>query len=75
MKDNTIVEIWKNWGTGWRRLLEQVTGAGYRALLSAPWYLNYIDYGSDWVEMYQSDPHDFAATDAMKERVLGGEVR
>ena len=25
IKDNTIVEAWKNWGAGWRQMLERVT--------------------------------------------------
>lgn len=36
--------------------LELVTNAGFRALLSAPWYLNRISYGPDWKEFYMVDP-------------------
>ena len=28
--------------------MEKVTGAGHKAILSACWYLNYINYGMDW---------------------------
>lgn len=39
--------------------MAQVTKAGYRALLSAPWYLNHINYGQDWLPIYRVDPLDF----------------
>ena len=55
-------------------LFFQITKAGYRALLSAPWYLNYIGYGSDWVKYYKADPHHFSGTEAQKKLVIGGEV-
>lgn len=52
----------------------QITKAGFQALLSAPWYLNYITYGSDWAEMYEVDPHDFFGTEENKALIVGGEV-
>ena len=52
-----------------------MTGDGYRAILSAPWYLNYIDYGSDWTQYYKVDPTDFGGKDDNFKLVVGGEVR
>lgn len=70
----TVVQVWKNWGIGWRNRMQAITTAGQPALLSAPYYLNYIKYGSDWVEMYEEDPHDFPGTEEDKQLVLGGET-
>ena len=53
----------------------QVTDRGLRAILSSPWYLNYISYGSDWVKYYQVDPQGFGGTEKQKRLVMGGEVR
>lgn len=55
--------------------MAKVTDAGYRfkseifdtfpinlilrAILAAPWYLNYISYGVDWNQAYSHDPTDF----------------
>ena len=55
--------------------LFQVTHNGFKAILSAPWYLNYIDYGSDWAAFYKVDPRDFGGTDTENKLVVGGEVR
>lgn len=39
--------------------MENVIRHGYKAILSAPWYLNYISYGRDWSKYYEQDPHTF----------------
>ena len=53
----------------------QITAEGHLAILSAPWYLNYLKYGSDWVKFYNVDPLDFGGNSTQAEFVLGGEVR
>lgn len=40
--------------------MANVTSAGYKTLLSTPWYLNRISYGQDWHVHYKADPQDFA---------------
>merc|ERR1711988_374431 len=58
VKNDTIIHVWK----------------GLRAILSSPWYLNYISYGSDWTKYYLAEPLDFHGTDAQKALVIGGET-
>ena len=70
----TIIEVWKGWGRGWQHELNLVTAAGHQAILSAPWYLNYIKYGSDWVKFYKVDPSSFGGNATQQEYLLGGEV-
>uniref|UniRef100_A0A6G1SPM8 Beta-hexosaminidase n=2 Tax=Aceria tosichella TaxID=561515 RepID=A0A6G1SPM8_9ACAR len=74
--DNVIVHVWKNINDkpGYMAELANVVGAGYKALLSSCWYLNYIDYGRDWLKFYQCDPRGepIAAND--QHLVLGGEI-
>jgi hexosaminidase len=36
-----------------------VIKAGFRSVLSAPFYLNYISYGADWPNYYSVDPANF----------------
>ena len=41
-----VVEVWKNWkDQNSNATLANVTSKGYRAILAAPWYLNYNTYG------------------------------
>ncbi|XP_077869996.1 beta-hexosaminidase subunit alpha-like [Saccoglossus kowalevskii] len=60
----TVVEVWKDTSL-WYKLppyrdgLEKVTKLGLKAVLSACFYLNYIDYGPDWERFYLCEPTDF----------------
>jgi hexosaminidase len=45
LNPDTVVEVWRD---GWNSTIASVTEAGYRTILSTPWYLNYIAYGSVW---------------------------
>lgn len=57
----------------WKAELQAVTGDGYDAILSAPWYLNLGCYATDdWKKYYAVDPTDFPGTTEQKDRVLGG---
>ena len=94
-QNETIVNVWKDWGRGWKRTVYdvsvidsslvtkdnqqsniclQATKEGYRVLLSGPWYLNYISYGSDWTKYYKIDPSSFGGDDHQQSLVLGGEL-
>lgn len=57
----------------WKAELKAVTGKGYDAILSSPWYLNLGTYGGqDWKRYYSVDPTDFSGTPEQKDHVLGG---
>jgi len=56
-KNDTVVEVWINNHPD--QELSKVTGMGYRALLAAPWYLDYISYGEDWPKYYLYEPSNF----------------
>jgi len=65
---STIVEVWKDWeGQRSNDTLANVTAAGYRAILAAPWYLNYNSYGVDWDKAYVVEPTNFNGTKAQKD--------
>lgn len=68
---DTVVHVWK---PPQNEELASVTSAGYRALLSACWYLDYISYGADWKKYYACDPHNFRGSPQQKALVIGGEV-
>ncbi|CAH8834589.1 unnamed protein product [Trichobilharzia szidati] len=69
---STIVHVWKS--TFWEIVVKIATRAGYRVLLSSPWYLNLISYGTDWKNYYLTNPRVFAATEEEKKLVIGGEA-
>ncbi|XP_019617867.1 PREDICTED: beta-hexosaminidase subunit beta-like [Branchiostoma belcheri] len=76
---DTIVHVWE-WndtrfqGEPFKEELAKVTRAGYNAILSSCYYLNYISYGRDWPQYYDCDPQDFQGTRQQKDLVLGGEA-
>ncbi|XP_048044476.1 beta-hexosaminidase subunit beta isoform X2 [Megalobrama amblycephala] len=72
LKDDTVVEVWM--GNKMEEELQNVTGAGFTTILSAPWYLDYISYGQDWQRYYKVEPLNFPGTDAQKKLVIGGEA-
>ncbi|XP_059406539.1 beta-hexosaminidase subunit beta isoform X2 [Carassius carassius] len=72
LKDDTVVEVWI--GNKMKEELQNVTGAGFTTILSAPWYLDYISYGQDWQRYYKVEPLNFPGTDAQKKLVIGGEA-
>ncbi|NWX89837.1 HEXA hexosaminidase, partial [Nothoprocta pentlandii] len=74
LRPDTIVHVWKEKSPPYVQEMAQVTKAGYRALLSAPWYLNRISYGQDWINAYQVEPLQFEGAPEQKERVIGGEA-
>lgn len=45
----TIIDVWKG---GWNNTIDKAMSSGYKAVLSAPFYLNYISYGDDWKNYY-----------------------
>jgi len=57
LKDDTVVEVWM--GNKMEEELQNVTGAGFTTILSAPWYLDYISYGQDWQHYYKVEPLSF----------------
>jgi len=60
---DTVIDVWKSDDNGnitvYQEEMAAVTKAGYRAVLSAPFYLNIISYGMDWWGYYQVEPANF----------------
>uniref|UniRef100_A0A8C3Q1K1 Beta-hexosaminidase subunit alpha n=1 Tax=Chrysolophus pictus TaxID=9089 RepID=A0A8C3Q1K1_CHRPC len=68
VRPDTIIHVWKN-NPPYAEEMANVTKAGYRALLSAPWYLNRISYGQDWMAAYQVEPLKFNGSSALQEKL------
>lgn len=74
---DVIVQVWKNSHSPemYKARLDTVVTAGHRALLSACWYLNLIEYGKDWPRFYNCDPLDTPGDNPRKqELIIGGEA-
>ena len=73
VNNETVIDVWKNYGSHkWNETIANVTKAGYNAILSAPWYLNYIEFGVDWPDRYMVEPLNFTGTTEQKNLVIGG---
>lgn len=66
LTNDTIVQVWKdknlldNDTREWRHHLERLVRQNQTAILSACYFLSLIEYGQDWKQLYECDPHDFA---------------
>ena len=62
---DAIVEVWKDVRNDpinfapWQDYANDITDKGYNMILSAPWYLNVIEYGQDWRGFYLVEPTNF----------------
>ncbi|XP_049761696.1 beta-hexosaminidase subunit alpha isoform X1 [Elephas maximus indicus] len=75
VQPDTIIHVWREEApVNYLKELELITQAGFRALLSAPWYLNRITYGPDWKEFYMVEPLAFDGSPEQKALVIGGEA-
>ncbi|XP_029399755.1 beta-hexosaminidase subunit beta isoform X2 [Mus pahari] len=72
LQPGTVVEVWKS--EHYLYELTQVTGSGFPAILSAPWYLDLISYGQDWKNYYKVEPLNFEGSEKQKQLVIGGEA-
>lgn len=70
LTQNGIVHVWRPQRP--KEMLSMSTKAGFRAILSAPWYLDLIEWGPDWQRFYLADPHDFDGDEKQKKLVIGG---
>ncbi|XP_048960049.1 beta-hexosaminidase subunit alpha isoform X2 [Canis lupus dingo] len=75
VRPDTIIQVWREeMPVHYVKEMELITKAGFRALLSAPWYLNHITYGPDWSEIYMVEPLEFKGSPQQKALVIGGEA-
>ncbi|MEJ1275601.1 hypothetical protein NN561_006498 [Cricetulus griseus] len=72
LRPDTVVEVWKN--ENYLANLKEVTSSGFKAILSAPWYLDIISYGQDWKKYYRVEPLKFDGSKKQKQLVIGGEA-
>lgn len=72
LRNDTVVQVWIDSGAS--ALMRQITAAGYRAILSAGWYLDHLQFSSDFSKMYNNDPWNFYGNANQRELVMGGEA-
>lgn len=84
LKKGTIVQLWKSQSTSEAAVLAK---QNIQVLYSACWYLDRLEYGSQWVNHYQCDPGDeygnqmgmndygnVPLNENWRENILGGEA-
>lgn len=66
---DTLVQLWFDNPT-----VSQVTSANYKAIYSACWYLDLVQYGLQWSKYYECDQLFTYAFDQNDPNLLGGEA-
>lgn len=81
MDKSTQVQIWKDTTTlpyhkKWYEYLNNITADGYPAILSSPWYINFVSYGyQEWYKYYQVEPMaNFTGNAEQAKLLIGGEA-
>ncbi|KAM5257461.1 beta-hexosaminidase subunit beta [Hipposideros larvatus] len=72
LQPGTVVQVWKR--ESYAQEQNVITAAGFPVILSAPWYLDWISYGQDWINYYKVEPLDFGGSQEQKKLVIGGEA-
>jgi hexosaminidase len=78
---STYIQVWKDTSIlpthePWQTYINRVTKTGHVAILSSPWYLNFISYGyQDWYKLYQVEPlSNFTGSEEQRNLFIGGEA-
>jgi len=76
-----VIQIWKDTSIlpehkKWYEYLSDITAHGYQAILSSPWYINFVSYGyQEWYRFYQVEPMaNFTGTSEQAKLIIGGET-
>ncbi|XP_011371137.1 beta-hexosaminidase subunit beta [Pteropus vampyrus] len=72
LQQGTVFQIWQQ--ETYVQKLRVITAAGFPVILSAPWYLDLISYGQDWITYYTVEPLDFGGSQEQQQLVMGGEA-
>ncbi|OTF79319.1 hypothetical protein BLA29_000524 [Euroglyphus maynei] len=78
----TIVQVWKDRRLldddprDWKFHVQRLLRFNHTVILSSCYFLNLIQYGQDWKQIYDCDPHDFDGFDQQQKQqfVIGGEA-
>ena len=56
--------------------MSDITSQGYQAILSSPWYINFVSYGyQEWYKFYKVDPlTNFTGSAEQAKLIIGGET-
>lgn len=81
LEKDTQIQIWKDTSIlpeheKWSDYLNSVTKDGYAAILSSPWYINFVSYGyQEWYKYYQVEPFsNFTGNSEQAKLLIGGEA-
>ena len=74
LNSDAIVQVWKGWsGYNPHQTMDRIIRAGYKAIVSQPWYFDWIARGPKWMEDYSFNPR-LQVTEQDEDKILGGEA-
>jgi len=76
MNSDAIVHVWKGWsGFDPHQTMQRVIHAGYKTIISQPWYFDWHERGPKWMQDYIFDPQQgFNPLGDEVKSILGGEA-